>query len=253
MLKMFRELDKTELAQHDKNLFRVVTQVASLALLRGGEFCSSPKSQRKILRGCDVLVKGALTFDAHGYVATAEKSGSKVVVRVSKPKQKWWIDFVNRVAYDPDNSETICPTRALLKYRRQATMRLGPEDPAFKTANGKTMTLKWLTQLTKRLCDASGVVLLDAAGEPVTVLASSWRAGGVWDHKQAGNTDDVVKAAGGWSSDAHRCYTFVRAMNLKAASSRAVAHSEASASAGTALVVGSFNPASIFDDLNADG
>ena len=93
----------------------------------------------------------------------------------------------------------------------------------------KAMTLAWITDRTAELCRKGGVVLTDQAGAPVKVKASSWRAGGVLNLREAHVGDAVLKAAGRWSSNAHLSYSFVRKLDLKAATSKAVAASEAAA------------------------
>jgi len=204
MLRMFPLLPGWPDAQcmtHDDRLFCCVTQIATLALLRGGEFCVSPASDRPVLNGRDVVAFVGLR--------------ARVEVAIPAMKTKWWRPSVTAVAYDPASASGISPVQALREYRDRSTVVLLPDGPAFCTSNGRAMTKTWLIAKPTALCAQAGVVLTDAEGAPVRIRASSWRAGGVLDARRAGLSDAVTKALGRWASNAHLSYYFISGLDLK--------------------------------------
>ena len=86
-------------------------------------------------------------------------------------------------------------------------------------------------------------------GKPVHAKASSWRAGGVQSAKQAGLNEVMIKALGRWASSAWGNYMFASLEDLRKA-----VGSMWSAAANTplSLVVGSFAPSGLFEDVPAN-
>jgi hypothetical protein len=218
---------------HDDRLFVCATEVAVLALLRGGEFCVTPGSDRPVLRTCDVSVSW---------------QHSRVEVRIPRMKTKWWREHVTAFAYDPKVSSGINPVLSVVEYRRLSVVPLPPRDAAFKMASGSPMTKKWMVDRTMALCGQAGVRLCDASGARVPVRASSWRAGGVLGSRQAGLSDVTTKALGRWASNAYQEYSFVSSSDLQAATTAVVRAAIARPTSGSSFVVGAFNPSSIFED-----
>jgi hypothetical protein len=217
---------------HEDLLFVAASLVAIVGFLRGGEFLVSPGTGRKVLKHSDV-------------VASVGVHGPVVSVRVSQPKSRWWLQSVVVPCFDTGVGSPLNPSVWLAHYRRRSASVLADGGPAFAFKDGSPLSKRWMVDRTSALLSLAGVCLLDAAGQKVTVKASSWRAGGVQSAKVAGVSDAVIKALGRWSSTAWFHYMFASHSDLQ----RAVKMMwKASASSTSALVVGSFAPSGLFED-----
>ena len=238
VLRMFRQLPGwpcLSRMSHNDRCFVAATLIARLALLRGGEFLAST-SDRPVLRSADVRCAAG---------------DCKVTVMVTHPKAKWWLPSDAAVAYAPYGMPEFDPVHAMLEYRRLSVVPLPLEGPAFRLSCGSTLTRKWMVTRTSELCFTGGVVLTDSRGQPVPLGASSWRAGGVLDAMAAGLGDATIKALGRWASAAHLSYSFISHRNLQAATTASVRTAVAAGDERASFVVGSFNPSSIFEDLQS--
>jgi hypothetical protein len=92
----------------------------------------------------------------------------------------------------------------------------------------------------------AGVSLVDADGKPVRVKAASWRSGGVQSAKLAGLSDGLIMALGRWRSIAWCSYLFATVCDLQKATTQ-MARAAAS-SPSSSILVGSFNPAGLFEE-----
>jgi hypothetical protein len=219
---------------HDDRLFVAASAIAVTGFLRGGEFLASKRSDRPVLRSCDVVLK------LRGNVPLVE-------VAVARPKARWWLSSQPAYCFSLGSSCPIDPTRWLQDYRRFSVVKLPAASPAFVRSNGDALDRDWMVAKTNALLVKAGVQLVSAEGKSVSAMASSWRAGGVQSAKEAGVSDALIMAMGRWSSTAWFNYVFASLGDLQKASgsmwdaARVVPRSRP-------LVVGSFAPSGLFED-----
>ena len=190
------------------------------AALRGGEALSRPGSDRPTLKGEDVLLTSA-----------GQPPG--VIIRVRRPKTEPDKEFQLRRAMDGlrDGAlPTDCPSQLLAAYRARAAERsinvLGA-NAAFKTADGKTLSLAFMLRRANALKSLAQIVIKDLDGVDVPFRAASWRAGFVLSAREAGVPEAQIRATGCWASDAGPApYTFTSARQFSAAST-AIAKAQA--------------------------
>jgi hypothetical protein len=218
---------------HDDRMFVAASSVAVVCFLRGGEFLTSPRCPRPLLRTKDVKL-------------TSRNGSPLVEVDVACPKARWWLSSQPAYGYGLGPSCPIDPVSRLRSYRALSTVKLTPTSPAFVLSNGKALSRDWMVNRTNHLLHAAGVQLLSAEGVAVSAMASSWRAGGVQSAKEANVSDALIMVMGRWSSTAWFNYVFASLGDMqKAAVSM---WSAASAPTPRPLVVGSFAPSGLFED-----
>ena len=96
---------------HDHRLFAAASLIGTGSFLRGGEFLASPSSDRAVLRG-----KSLSRQEVAGVPA--------VVVQISQPKARWWIDSERVVCFEFDKDGPFNPVLALASYRDLSSVEL---------------------------------------------------------------------------------------------------------------------------------
>jgi hypothetical protein len=207
LLRMCRNLrgwPKPADMSHNDRLFVAASLVAISGFLRGGEFLWSPRSGRPTLY--------------HEDVTTSEIDGTAAVsIKVANPKSRWWLNSSVVTCFDADPSGRFLPSVWIGAYRQFSPVTLSKGKPAFRLADGSTLSKAWMLRRTSELLASSGVSYVDVDGRPVTVKASSWRSGGVMSAKEAGISDAITKALGRWSSSAFFNYMFSSHADLRRA------------------------------------
>ena len=189
---------------HNDRLWVTASTIATLCFLRGGEFLSSPSSSRSILLGRHVM-------DA------SHDDGHLVSVAISRSKARWWLPFEHARCFQSPPGTLLDPVWLLRCYRSMSPVRLAPGDPAFRLADGSTLSRNWMVRRTQQLMSTAGIQVVDSLGAPIAVFASSWRAGGVKSAKDAGIGEDVIMALGRWSSCSWTSYSMTSLRDLRQA------------------------------------
>ena len=158
---------------HDDRLFVTASILATLGFLRGGEFLSSPSSARPILRADQVVIG-------------SEGGKSFVEVRIACPKARWWIQSESATCFATPDHPSTDPIHWLRAYRSLAPVHPTTGNAAFFRSSGETLSRNWMVSRTHDLLSRAGISIRDSLGNPVKVLASSWRAGGVQSARDAG-------------------------------------------------------------------
>lgn len=187
---------------HDDRLFATASMVGTSGMLRAGEFTTSVRSSRSVLKMWSVDVRtvgGAPTL----------------VVAVPQPKARWWLSEVDVPCIGGGDADgPFNPVRlweALVEgspaVARATVVGHGLYVlPAFHFADGAALTRDWLVKRTATLCKQAGVSMVDGAGKQLPVKAASWRAGGVRSAQDAGLGDSLIMYLGRWSSGAFKSY-----------------------------------------------
>ena len=211
LIRLFRLLPGWPCAQdmsHDDRLFVSASLIASTGFLRGGEFLSSARSCRPILRAQDVALRSI-----EGRLCA--------VVSIRSPKARWWVKSQDVVCFPPPaSSDPGSPSPALWwhQYFSLSVPPLAEEGPAFVLADGSTLSRNVMVRKTSSLVCKAELHLVDPSGRPLKVLASSWRAGGVASARLAGVSDATIMSMGRWSSSAWLNYSVPIATEIPRAS-----------------------------------
>jgi hypothetical protein len=227
---------------HDDRLFVTASVIAATGFLRGGEFLSSPRSSRPVLRGEQVN----LSF---------EGGKAAVTVSIAAPKARWWLKNEQAVCFSIPDHPFIDPVRWLQSYRSLSSIPLDEDGPAFVRSNGDTLSRNWMVARSASLMTITGIAVRDQLGNPVKVLASSWRAGGVQSARDAGLSDALIMSLGRWTSIAWTAYSFNSVSSLSEASRSMWAAAFAARPmerddgvvAGTSPLAGAFAPDTVND------
>ena len=178
---------------HDHRLVAAASLIGTGGFLRGGEFLSSSASDRPVLLGAALVRQ-----DVAGAPA--------VLVDIPQPKARWWIAEERIVCFEFDTDGPFNPGHAIDAYRALSAVPLGPHLPAFRLADGSSLSRDYMVRATARLITQAGISFVDAAGKPMAVRASSWRAGGVRSALDANVSDAVIMMMGRWKSVAWTRY-----------------------------------------------
>jgi hypothetical protein len=89
-----------------------------VGFLRGGEFLYYSGSARTVLKHKDVFFRSIA-----GRIA--------VCLRISQPKNLWWIYFATVTCFCPGPSVKLSPVTALRMHRRFSNVQLSDNSPAF--------------------------------------------------------------------------------------------------------------------------
>ena len=178
--------DMSQMSEEDR-VFAAASVVGVTGFLRGGEFLASRSSDRATLRAADVKIR----FVGGRWA---------VVVEVRQPKARWWLSTVSVPCYAHGPDDEFCPVRLYGQYGA----RCGPRSkraPAF-LLRGKALTRDFMVQKTSALLQAAGIAFVNSKGVPMSVKATSWRAGAVCSASKAGITVPHIMAMGRWTSQA---------------------------------------------------
>ena len=189
---------------HNDRLFVTASLIGVFGFLQGGEFLHSKRSSRPVLRGRDItsVVIGDVSF---------------LEVRIIQSKARWWIaDEIARCFHCPD--QLLNPVVWYDSYKALSIPLLKSTFPAFRLEDGRTLSRDWMVQHTSALLAKAGIIPLDKLGNKVSVLSSSWRAGGVKSAKDSGAHDTTIMSLGRWSSTAWEFYDFTSLNDLFKAS-----------------------------------
>ena len=217
---------------HDDRLFIAASAMAIVCFLRGGEFLCSSGSGRPLLRQRDVI-------------RVRDGPGAPITVNVVQPKSRWWLLDTVVPCFDLGRNAVLNPSFWIDAYRVHSSVKLSDNGPAFVLSDGSPLSKSWMLSKSSYLLSVAGVRLTDSLGSPVSVKASSWRAGGVQSAKTANLPEPLIKALGRWSSDAWSNYHYATLTDLR----KAVGNMWTSSGASLpSLVVGSFCPSGLFED-----
>ena len=218
---------------HDDRVVAASSTVATLGFLRGGEFLWSRGSDRALLRGRDVVV--------------SRRGAPAVVVSVPQPKTRFWLAAVDVVCFVPEAGCPFDPVWLVSRMRQLAPVSMGPDDAAFRMADGRPLSRDVAVRRIGQLLSLAGVSFVDRRGEPADVKAASWRAGGVASARAALIPDSVIMELGRWSTYAWLAYSVTELSELRGA--MAAMWSVAGANSAGAPLVGVVPPAAVGDAL----
>ena len=190
---------------HDDRVFVTASVIGVLGFLRGGEFLASAGSSRPILMGKDVRIVSSCGSEA-------------VEVSVRQPKARWWLESVSVLCFMVPSLGPLNPVGLLQAMRALSVVPMGPSFPAFRLSDGSALSRNFMVRKTGNLLREAGVSFLPRLGSPISVKASSWRAGGACSAKRALISDSMIQQQGRWASMAFLRYLeFSTAYELKAA------------------------------------
>jgi hypothetical protein len=206
MLPLLPGWPNAQAMSHDDNLFACASLIATMAFLRGGEFLVTPdkESPRPVLLG------RAVYSQAIAGVTT-------VVVSIPRPKNLWWEPDVEARCFSLPAQGEFDPLHRLLQYRRHSVVHLGPDDPAFRMADGSPLSRNWMVDRTSFLLAQAQVTAVDEMGRRLPIYASSWRTGGVKSATDVGLTGPMIMTLGRWRSQAWAAYTALDVKDLRRA------------------------------------
>jgi hypothetical protein len=194
---------------YDDLLWLTASVIATSAFLRGGEFLSSPHSDRAIL--------------ARSAISVRTIEGARVlVVSPSQPKARMHLSEVDIPCFAPATAGPLHPV-ALFEAlcARSPLLRAQDSDPklipAFHHANGRALSRNYMVDKTSAMLQTAGVAIVCPVGNPTMVRASSWRAGGVRSATDANVSDSVIMEVGRWRSAAWRHYLFYSPLDIRGA------------------------------------
>jgi hypothetical protein len=180
---------------HDDNLFACASIIATMAFLRGGEFLINPQSSSPR----PVLLGRAVYSQAISGVPT-------VVVLIPRPKNLWWEPHVEARCFSLPAQGEFDPLHRLRQYRRYSAVRLDPDDPAFRMADGSPLSRNWMVERTSSLLAQAKVSAVDDMGRRLPIYVSSWRTGGVKSATDVGLSGPMIMTLGRWKSLAWSAY-----------------------------------------------
>jgi hypothetical protein len=199
---------------YDNLLWASSSSVALFAALRGGEFFTYPSSERPILLGSMVSI-----FDS-----------MYVRVQIPSPKTRQDLASSTAVAAAPSgNVPSPFNPVSLLSHYRQRAASLGidvlGDRAAFQLLNRSPLSREFMVSRARDLLSKANIVFHGSDGEPLHVLAASWRAGFVLSARAALVDPSTIRAVGRWvSADGPLPYTFDNVSTLANANERILSH-----------------------------
>jgi hypothetical protein len=185
-------------------LFACASLIATCTFLRGGEFTTHAGATREVLRGQDVRIA---IFNGKETVVTA----------IPRPKNAWWSPFVEARCFESGEAGPFSPVAWLKHYRARSEVNLTSEGPAFRMADGLTLTRDFMVEKTAVLLQMAGIFMLAEDGRSLPVKASSWRAGGARSATLAKFSGPMIMALGRWRSIAWGAYVAFSLSDLESA------------------------------------
>jgi hypothetical protein len=174
-------------------LWATASSIAFFAALRGGEFFIQPKSDRPILTGGAVNIRGSL-------------QGYYVLVNVPSPKTRKDLVSVPAMAASPSFTKgtfPLDPVRLLRAYRLRASslaLNVLGHNAAFKSRSGAPIDRKFMVGRAESLRARANIRIFDTDGKAIKVSAASWRAGFVMSARHADVLPSTVRSNGRWTS-----------------------------------------------------
>ena len=161
--------DLASMSQGDR-VFAVASVIAVCGFLRGGEFLTSSKSDRAVLR-----------FDAFSVECARGASALELAIDIPQPKAKFWLESQRVYCFVVPNGEddTFCPVRLWEGYVALSPVPFVSGSPAFIGPDNKALTKKFMLSMVHELYVKSGLQFVSSKGLPLKFKASSWRAGAV--------------------------------------------------------------------------
>jgi hypothetical protein len=192
-------------------LFAAASVIAVLGFLRGGEFLHKSNQTRPILKFSDVSLRTVRNVEA-------------LVVGIPQAKATWWLTHALVPVFPTCEGDPFCPVRLWKKlisrsaYVSATGVPSSPSLPAFHDASGAPLGHGAMVSHTLLLLGKAGFCLVDDSGQPTTVKASSWRAGGVRSAVDAGLPEQMIMDLGRWKSSAWASYLLHTHGDLREAS-----------------------------------
>ena len=171
-------------------------------MLRGGEFLYDPSSDRPLL------------LLSHVSISTVNVKAVRICI--PQPKARWWLTHSEALVFAAAGG-CLCPVRWWLASVAARPDRQLAAAPAFVRHDGAPLTKRWMIAHTQSLLAIAGVPVVDALDRPTSVVAASWRAGGVRAAVDAGVAIPTIMAMGRWSSDAWQAYLQTSPEDLRVA------------------------------------
>jgi hypothetical protein len=169
------------------------SSIAFFAALRGGEFFIQPKSDRPLLTGAAIVIRGS-------------SQGPYALINVPSPKTRKDLVSIPAMAASPSVGNVafpLDPVVLLRAYRLKAaqlSIDVTGSNAAFKTRAGEPINRNFMIGRAEALRAFSNVEILDAHGKPIKVSAASWRAGFVMSARHADVLPSTVRSNGRWTS-----------------------------------------------------
>ena len=178
------------MSQGDR-VFAVASVIAVCGFLRGGEFLTSEKSNRSILR-----------FEA--FSVSQGASTLELSIGIPQPKAMFWLEsqLVKCYGAHDGDDDSFCPVRLWEGYVSLSPVTLTIGSPAFLGPDNKALTKKFMLNMVISLVLKSGLNFVSSKGRPLKVKVSSWRAGAVRSAIDANLSTPVIMACGRWRSAA---------------------------------------------------
>ena len=142
----------TAMSQGDR-VFAVASVIAVCGFLRGGEFLTSAKSNRAVLR-----------FDAFSVsqgAATLELS-----IGIPQPKAMFWLEsqLVKCYGSHDDEDDSFCPVRLWEGYVALSPVPLVPAGPAFLGPDNKALSKSFMLSMVLSLVHKAGLNFVSSKG-----------------------------------------------------------------------------------------
>lgn len=208
MLRLLPGWPDLSLLSRDDLVFAVASVLATSGFLRGGEFLSSPSSDRHTLLFDDVAVRRV-------------GSALAVVIRVRQPKARWWYKSASVPCFATPGDDEFCPVRLWMAMGYSALLTaagvLRADGPALVMANGRALTRAKMVSWTAARMGQANITIVDTLGRAMVVKASSWRAGGMLSAVQAKVPEPFIRAFGRWASSSWTSYLLVCPLDMQVA------------------------------------
>ena len=135
---------------HDDHMCVAATLLGICGFLRGGEFLTSPKSCRPMLR----------------YGAVTPIAACGVTVKVRQPKARWWVAEETVTCWSSGAPAAFNVYDRMMRYRASLLTYHQPniEGPAFESSQGVSLSRDVLVEWTRILLAKAGVSFISPTG-----------------------------------------------------------------------------------------
>jgi hypothetical protein len=185
-------------------MFATASLLAMAAFLRGGEAFTSEGQSRTVMTREMFLFKKVFSCGVETMA---------LIVNVPQPKATPGTPFVAVPVFECPEAGAFDPVRMWKAYVARSPTVYSTQ-PAFTLPNGKSLSRDYMVKRTLSLLAESKVPMVDSCGNPLSVMAASWRAGGVRTAVDAGVPEYLIMQYGRWRSHAWKHYLCATPLDL---------------------------------------
>jgi hypothetical protein len=219
-------------------LWLTASVIAVCAFLRGGEFATSPSSDRRVLLASDISIR-------------VINDRETLVVSVPQPKTRVGCRVVDVPCFVGAREGPMSPLVLWRKFRQRVDLFGVSPGPAFPMNSGAPMSRAFITSFTSSLLSRARIPVVDSTGRATSVKMASWRAGAVSSATAAGLSEAMIMELGRWRSNAWRHYLLHSPLDLQGAGLRMWSVACSSEEDGAVLRMGAGDTLSLGGDGDA--